>query len=207
MFNLLKFQPVTRPPFHHFLYICFYIAIETAHMHRQKYISGILLLIGTLFTLALSSCGTRAPRYDYRALAQAAIRLEMDIDKDDNHKLYIESSKWIGVPYRTGGNTRKGVDCSGLTCNIYKTVYRKKLQRSSEKQRKKNCRKVARRNLREGDLVFFHNGRNKRTANHVGIYLKDNKFIHASNAGVIVSSLNEPYYKKYWMQGGRVKGL
>lgn len=175
-------------------------------MHRQKYTLGRVFFIGVLFTLVLSSCGTRAPRYDYQALAQAAIRLEMDIDLEDNHKLYIESSKWIGAPYRAGGNTRKGVDCSGLTCNIYKTVYRKKLQRNSDKQRKDNCRKIAKRNLKEGDLVFFHNGRNKRTANHVGIYLKDNRFIHASNSGVIVSSLDEPYYKKYWMQGGRVNG-
>ncbi|WP_300726603.1 C40 family peptidase [uncultured Bacteroides sp.] len=176
-------------------------------MHRHTHTSGRLVLIGLLLTLILSSCGTRAPRYDYIALAQAAIRLDMDIDMEDNHKLYIESSQWIGVPYRLGGNTKKGVDCSGLTVNIYKTVYKKKLKRNSDQQRTENCSKVSKRNLQEGDLVFFHNGRNKKKANHVGIYLKDNRFIHASNSGVIISSLNESYYKKYWLQGGRVKGL
>lgn len=68
--------------------------------------------------------------------------------------------------------------------------------------------KISKRQLQEGDLVFFHNGRRKRVANHVGIYLKDGKFVHAStSSGVIVSRLEEPYYRKCWMQGGRVKGL
>ena len=150
----------------------------------------ITCFIGILFTLLLSSCGTRAPRYDY------------------NHRLYIESAHWIGVPYRAGGSTMKGVDCSGLTYNIYKKVYRKHLKRNSDEQRQKNCRKVSKSRLQEGDLVFFHNGKNKRTATHVGIYLKDNRFIHASTSrGVIVSRLDEPYYRRVWMQGGRVKGL
>ena len=107
----------------------------------------------------------------------------------------------------------RGVDCSGLTYNIYKKVYHKHLKRNSDDQRKENCRKVSKGKLQEGDLVFFHNGKNKRTATHVGIYLKDNRFIHASTSrGVIISSLNEDYYRKHWyrrvwMQGGRVKGL
>lgn len=102
----------------------------------------------------------------------------------------------------------RGVDCSGLTYNIYKKVYHKHLKRNSDDQQKENCRKVSKGKLQEGDLVFFHNGKNKRTATHVGIYLKDNRFIHASTSrGVIVSRLDEPYYRRVWMQGGRVKGL
>ena len=99
-----------------------------------------ILLLATLLAL-LTSCGTRAPHYDYRELAQAALRLDMDIDMDDNHRLYIESAHWIGVPYRSGGTTRRGVDCSGLTSNIYRTVYRKRLERSSDRQRTEDCRK------------------------------------------------------------------
>jgi len=164
-----------------------------------------IFLLAALLAL-LTSCGTRAPHYDYRELAQAALRLDIDIDMDDNHRLYIESARWIGVPYRSGGTTRRGVDCSGFTSNIYRTVYRKRLERSSDRQRTEDCRKVRKAKLREGDLVFFHNGRNKRRATHVGIYLKDGRFIHASTSrGVIVSCLNEPYYKRCWMQGGRVK--
>ena len=175
-------------------------------MYRQTHISGRLLVIGLFMILLLSSCRTtRTPHYNFRELARAALRLEMDIDEKDNHALYVESSKWLGVPYRYGGNSKKGTDCSGLTCSIYKKVYHKKLQRSSEDQRTEDCRKVTKRNLREGDLVFFHNGRKKRKASHVGIYLKEGKFIHASSSqGVIISELDEPYYRKCWMQGGRI---
>ena len=164
-----------------------------------------LFLLTSLLVL-LTSCGTRAPHYDYRELAQAALRLDMDIELKDNHRLYIESAQWIGVPYRTGGTSKRGVDCSGLTSNIYRAVYHKYLERSSDRQRTENCRKVRKGKLEEGDLVFFHNGRDKRRATHVGIYLKDGHFIHASTSqGVIVSQLDEPYYKRCWMQGGRVK--
>ncbi|WP_299231828.1 C40 family peptidase [uncultured Bacteroides sp.] len=154
----------------------------------------------------MSSCGTHRMSYDFRDLAVAAIRLDMDIEMKDNHKLYLEAADWIGTPYRYGGTNKKGVDCSGLTSAIYKNVYRKRLSRNSDEQRKKDCRKVTKRNLKEGDLVFFHNGKRKRTASHVGIYLKNGKFIHASTSvGVVVSSLNERYYDKHWLQGGRVK--
>ena len=98
----------------------------------------------------------------------------------------------------------RGVDCSGLTSAIYKKVYRKELERNSEDQRKKDCRKVKKGKLKEGDLVFFHNGRKKKRATHVGIYLKDHKFIHASTSqGVIISTLDEEYWKKHWLSGGR----
>ena len=149
------------------------------------------LLILNILAVLLASCGTSAPSYNYKELARASIRLNIDIDMKDNHRLYVESAKWLGVPYRGGGNNKRGIDCSGLTSHLYK-----------------NCRKVSKSKLREGDLVFFHNGRKKRTASHVGIYLKDNKFIHASTSrGVIVSSLNEEYYRKHWLSGGRVSGI
>ena len=71
---------------------------------------------------------------------------------------------------------------------------------------KKESSKVARRNLREGDLVFFSSRKSRRKVAHVGIYLKDGKFVHASTSqGVIVSSLNEPYYRTHWISGGRVR--
>ena len=167
----------------------------------MKKIQWLILCALTFF---LGSCRTVTPRYDYQELAKASVRLGIDIEMKDNHALYVESSNWLGVPYRSGGTTKRGVDCSGLTSNIYKKVYRKDLERNSEDQRKKDCRKVKKRKLREGDLVFFHNGRKKKKATHVGIYLKDRKFIHASTSqGVIVSTLEEDYWKKHWLSGGR----
>ena len=157
-----------------------------------------------LLPLLLGSCRTIAPQFNYQELARASVRLGMDIDMDDNHALYVESAQWLGVPYRSGGTTQRGVDCSGLTSAIYKKVYRKSLERNSDDQRRKDCRKVKKGKLREGDLVFFHNGRKKKTATHVGIYLKDRKFIHASTRqGVIISTLDEAYWQKHWLSGGR----
>ena len=161
-------------------------------------------LILCALIIFLGGCRTITPQYDYQELARASVRLGMDIDRKDNHALYVESSNWLGVPYRNGGTTKQGVDCSGLTSNIYKKVYRKDLERNSEDQRKKDCRKVKKGKLREGDLVFFHNGRKKKKATHVGIYLKDQKFIHASTShGVIISTLEEDYWKQHWLNGGR----
>lgn len=163
------------------------------------------LLLLAIITLLVSSCGTTAPKYNYRELARASIRLGVDIDMKDNHRLYVESAQWIGVPYRSGGNSKRGVDCSGLTSQIYKKVYHIRLERSSDDQRVKDCKKVSRNKLQEGDLVFFHNGKKKKTATHVGIYLKNGKFIHSSTSrGVMVSSLNESYWKTHWISGGRV---
>ena len=149
------------------------------------------LLLFTVLVIGLSGCRTSAPKLDYKKLARASVRLGVDIGMEDNHKLYLEAAEWIGTPYRGGGETKRGTDCSGMTCQIYKKVYHTKLQRSTDGQKKESS-KVARRNLREGDLVFF--------------YLKDGKFVHASTSqGVIVSSLNEPYYRTHWISGGRVR--
>ena len=64
--------------------------------------SCIIALTGLIF--CLSSCHTAAPRLDYKALAQASVRLGMDIGLTDNHKLYVNAAEWIGTPYRAGGN-------------------------------------------------------------------------------------------------------
>ena len=82
----------------------------------------------------LGSCRTITPRYDYQELAKASVRLGIDIEMKDNHALYVESASWLGVPYRGGGTTRQGVDCSGLTSAIYSKVYRKELERNSDDQ-------------------------------------------------------------------------
>ncbi len=168
----------------------------------MKLLFRILMLVMPIGIL--TSCRTSAPHADYRALAHASIRLGIDIDWKDNQRLYVEAAEWMGVPYRRGGNDKHGIDCSGFTSYLYKKVYRKELERSADDQRTRNCRPVGKSHLREGDLVFFHDGRKKRTANHVGLYLKDGKFVHASTTrGVIVSRLDEAYYRKHWLGGGR----
>lgn len=152
----------------------------------------------------LSSCKTSSPQLDYKAIAQASNRLGMDINFDNNPVLYVESASWIGTPYRGGGRTKGGIDCSGLTQNLYSKVYKKKLERTTSGQ-KRQTKKISKRNLKEGDLVFFSSNRSKKKVAHVGIYLKDDLFIHASTSrGVIISNLKSKYYKKHWLHGGRI---
>ena len=169
---------------------------------KKLFLQSILLL-GLI--ISFSSCRTSAPRLDYKALAKASIRLGVDINLEDNHKLYMESADWIGVPYRSGGDSKRGTDCSGLTYQVYRKVYRTQLPRKTEDLKKKS-NKVSKRNLREGDLVFFTSRNSGKKVAHVGIYLKNGKFIHANTSkGVIVSNLNEDYYTKHWISGGRIQ--
>jgi lipoprotein Spr len=134
-------------------------------------------------------------------------QFNLKLSQKDNIELYDISSKWLKTPYKMGGNSKKGVDCSGFVNAVYKDVYKKTLNRSTANIFKKDIAKVELSNLNEGDLVFFRTGKgDKKVPNHVGIYLKDGKFIHASTSkGVIVSSLDEQYYKKAWISGGKVK--
>lgn len=162
--------------------------------------------------LFLSSCHSSRPLYknvDMRELARAGLALGFDIEEYDNWSLMIESSKWLGVPYKYAGNTKAGVDCSGFTTAIYKTVYNKQLHRRSVDQYTKDCRNVSRKGLASGDLVFFATSGGGNTVDnisHVGIYLKNNKFIHASSSrGVVVDDLGSNYYVQHWVAGGRVK--
>ena len=155
------------------------------------------------FLLCLTGCRTATPPLDYRALVRAADRLGVDIGPKDHHALYLEAAQWIGTPYRSGGQSRKGTDCSGFVRQVYKKVYDIDLPRSTTEQVEEGKR-VRRHKLREGDLVFFH-GSKRRRANHVGIYLKEGKFVHASTSrGVMVSRLDEDYWDEHWLRGRRI---
>jgi len=103
-------------------------------------------------------------------------------------------ASYLGSPYRAGGMSRRGFDCSGFVCKIFKEVFNIELPRSSSQM--KNCgRRITLRSASAGDLVFFRNHRIGRI-NHVGIYMGEGRFVHASvKHGVTYSNLNEPYYQ------------
>ena len=92
-----------------------------------------------------------------------------------------------------------------MVYQIYRKVYRIQVPRNTEELKNKS-NKVAKRNLKEGDLVFFSSNRSRKRVAHVGIYLKSGKYIHSSTSrGVIVSRLNEDYYLRHWISGGRIR--
>lgn len=127
------------------------------------------------------------------------------LGKHDNQKLYLEAQRWIGTPYRYGGNDIDGVDCSGMVMQIYRKVFNIELERNSSAMMEKNCKEINRNKLKEGDLIFFATGSDRNRINHVGIYLKENKFIHTSSSrGVIISSMEEKYYIDKFYCAGRV---
>ncbi len=129
-------------------------------------------------------------------------KLGYDLTGNENIDLLQEISTWIGTPYKFGGDTRMGADCSGFAKEVYKKVYGLDLERITVNMAK-NSRKVNRHHLQEGDLVFFRI--NKRKVSHVGIYISKNRFAHASTSrGVIVSELTDPYYIKRFAFGGRI---
>jgi len=129
---------------------------------------------------------------------------QTDIDPKNSIPLYSSIDYYQGTPYRTGGTTRKGMDCSGFTSVVYKEAYNIKLPRTSETQFKAS-KKVRKRKLKQGNLVFFHIEEGKKVS-HVGIYLANGKFAHASTSkGVRIDDLNDAYYKKHFKRGGKIK--
>jgi hypothetical protein len=133
-----------------------------------------------------------------------AILLNVPVEEVTNkHQIeYIES--WYGAPYRLGGSDRSGIDCSAFTQNLLASLYGLSIARTSKEQYA-NCKRIKKDDLEEGDLVFFYTTRKKVIA-HVGVYLCNNKFIHASvSSGVMISDLNDEYFAKRYIGAGRVK--
>ena len=114
-------------------------------------------------------------------------------------KLHYE--QWRGTPYVDGGMSATGIDCSGFTVLAYRDVFRLSLPRTAGEQAESG-QEIARASLKSGDLVFFNTGRSKK---HVGIYLADDQFIHASvSKGVTLSSLDDAYWQERYWQARRV---
>lgn len=125
---------------------------------------------------------------------------------DATSRLMKEADEWLGTPYRFGASERgKGADCSGLVTGVFANALNLKLPRSSRDQAEWCSPLGGVREAIPGDLVFFAPG-GKGSVNHVGIYLGDGRFVHASSSrGVMVSSLDEPYFTRNYMSVGRVE--
>ena len=106
------------------------------------------------------------------------------------------AERWLGVPYRLGGNDRRGIDCSGLAVQLYREVFGIRLPRNSARQRTLGYA-VHPPYLKPGDLLFFR-FKNNEGVEHVAIYLGNNQFVHASQTrGVVIENLNTPYFQHH----------
>jgi lipoprotein Spr len=128
--------------------------------------------------------------------------LNVPAEKLSNSALYSFIEEWYGVPYKYGGNNKKGIDCSNFTAALFKKVYDKTVTGSSASLFDQ-CKVIPKKELKEGDLVFFKI--ENKNVSHVGIYLQNNKFVHATTKkGVMIDDLDEDYYKKYFYKAGRL---
>ena len=142
---------------------------------------------------------------EQKEIEELSNRLGVTIDDPTYLDLYREIADWLGTRYRRGGMSRKAVDCSGFTNLIYKNVFGLQLDRVSTVIAKNLKVSVPKEDLQPGDMVFFSTF-GKKYINHVGVYLGDGLFAHASiKKGVIVSTLKEGYYSKAWRKGGRME--
>ena len=123
--------------------------------------------------------------------------------KANNMGLYSFIEDWYGTPYRFGGTSKSGIDCSAFVRALYDSVYSLGLNRTSRDQFAETVRLKDKKELQEGDLVFFKI--RTKAISHVGVYLANGKFVHASSSrGVTISDLNDRYWVRYYAGGGRL---
>ena len=188
-----------------------------------KRIRLLSLLTGAMVMLSLASCGTsrttaRRSSQGYSSASStknhtpdrrkptppAHFDPRKIADNPTTLRLLQEANSWIGIPYKWGGNDRNGVDCSGFVLQVYLKSLEISLPRNSEKQMQ-YCRAIKKDEMVPGDLVFF-TVRGGERVGHVGIYIGDNNFVHSSSSkGVIVTSLDNPYFVKNFYSCGRVE--
>lgn len=157
------------------------------------------LLLFLMVLLVFSACSTRKNTNVNTTAARAAVVMSQLKSKP----LYRFINDWTGVRYRLGGLDKRGIDCSGFALLLQKNIYGNELPRRSSDQAAV-IRTKSMGQLKEGDLIFFSFG--GRAVDHVGIYLKDNFFVHASTTrGVIVDDLNIAAYQKAMVKAGSIK--
>ncbi len=174
---------------------------------RRAGLKIYMMLVVMLLPMAFVSCHShkKTEKEDVKRYERIYIDDLYSGSERKHSKLYKEVKSWLGVPYKYAGHSKSGTDCSGLVMEVYKNVYGKKIVHYSADIYSRYCKKIGRGQLREGDLVFFSFVKSGKVS-HVGIYLRENKFIHSSSSkGVIISDLDEPYYQKGFVGCGRVK--
>lgn len=127
--------------------------------------------------------------------------------KGQEKKILDEAREWLGTPYSYGRQDRGvATDCSGLVMQVFDIAIGCKLPRNSAKQAE-FCETISHKKVKPGDLVFFATGKDG-TVSHVGIMINQMQFIHASSSkGVVISSMEQNYYRQRFKKYGRVPCL
>ncbi len=165
---------------------------------RPLYLTTVLVILGFQ---GLFGCVPLRPIP--AADKPSAERLTLSSDREVIHILYQQVRAWKGVPYKYGGLSRRGIDCSGFVLDTFRTKFQIKLPRNTYQQSKAG-KPILKSDLQAGDLVFFRLGYNLR---HVGIYVENHRFAHASTSkGVTLSNLNNSYWSRRYWKARRVLG-
>jgi lipoprotein Spr len=131
-----------------------------------------------------------------------AVLLNTPAEEINNPKMFEFIDDWYGTPYHLGGTTKKGVDCSAFSQFLFASVYGLSIPRTARDQYNLTSR-ISRTQLTEGDLIFFNT---RGGISHVGVYLQNNKFVHASTSGgVMISDIYDEYWAKKFVGVGRLK--
>jgi lipoprotein Spr len=130
-----------------------------------------------------------------------AMMMDVEVEALTNTALLSFINDWYGTHYRMGGTTKKGIDCSAFSGTLLSAIFSFNMPRTAREQYKV-CEKINKEDLVAGDLVFFNT---RGGVSHVGVYLNNNCFVHSSSTdGVKISSLNEAFYTKKFIGGGRM---
>lgn len=162
-----------------------------------------LSVLAALLLLLLAGCTSVPPSHTLQARPMA-VNATTNIDNPHStvQALRAQHSEWAGTPYRLGGMSKAGVDCSGFVWNTFAHRFGLDLPRTTDGQ-KQVGQVVARDRLAPGDLVFFQTGYGKL---HSGIYLERGLFLHASSSrGVMLSKLSNPYWRENYWHARRVR--
>ncbi len=141
----------------------------------------------------IEQCGSLQFKY--------ATMLDVPVEAISMTNIYSFINDWMGTRYRMGGTTKDGIDCSAFTGSLLLGCYALAIPRTAREQHRV-ASPVSREELKEGDLVFFNTTGG---VSHVGVYLTNNYFVHSSSSqGVTISNLNDSYYAKRFISGGRM---
>ena len=167
------------------------------------------LIVTSVLLLAACSANKENLTYqkkDQQELDDLIVQLKTNRPNQSKIKAFPISDKklakiyrdWVGTNYQLGGSSKDGIDCSAFMQTTFADVYGISLPRSTSEQQSVG-KKIQKHELKLGDLVFFRKNR------HVGVYLGNNQFMHASSSeGVTISSLNEDYWLRTYTQSRRV---